>query len=638
MPLLYLLINVSLANTNTGIHFSYNSTSGWEKINKEGAAYINGGILELSNASSASYCGWATYNKPIPLVDNITGMPASFLTQFTVYIKATNTTIRGDGLTFFLSSYPRIELVNPCGGYLGLFTADNKMDSSQNQVVAVEFDTHRNDWDPTTNHVGIDVNNIYSVVVRNLDDTIPGVIYRKAWVNYSADDQTLRVSLSDVQSSQEPSNTFLSYKVNLTQVLPKTVVVGFSASTGYAAEIHQIHSWEFSTTFGSRKNAPLKAKSIPLIVLVFVLCAIGVTLLLGGFGWFLVWRKKSLKKRGDKRDLPTKYRHKELVVATSNFAPKNKLGEGGFGPVYKGYMRNSCDEVAVKLLKQGSNQGSKEFNTEVETLGKQRHPNLVELFGWCDEKGELLLVYKYMPNGSLNSLLYDKHRLLLWPKRYEIAINLADALCYLHTENEHKKIIVHRDIKPDNVLLDSSLNAKLGDFGLARQVGYSLSANTTNAVGTRGYAAPELFQEEGRIKPSTQSDIYSFGVVLLEIACGRRPVDQNLVQFVWEHYGRNKLLEAADERLRGEYNVKEIERMMFVGLWCSHPGASERPTIGLVRSALLFEDCDLPVHPRSKPIYRSSLSGQSFDGSAIAKLFNSNGTSMGRSQEAIGGA
>ena len=204
-----------------------------------------------------------------------------------------------------------------------------------------------------------------------------------------------------------------------------------------------------------------------------------------------------------------------------------------------------------------------------------------------------------MPNGSLNSLLYDQHRLLLWPKRYEIVINLANALCYLHAENEHNKNVVHRDIKPDNVLLDSSLNAKLSDFGLARLVDHGLSANTTNACGSWGYVAPELFNEDGRSKPSTQSDIYSFGVVLLEIACGRRPVDLDLVRFVWEHYGRNELLQAADERLRSEYNAKEIECVMCVGLWCSHPVASERPTIGLARSTLMFENCDLPVLPRS---------------------------------------
>ncbi|XP_078154181.1 L-type lectin-domain containing receptor kinase IX.1-like [Carex rostrata] len=205
---------------------------------------------------------------------------------------------------------------------------------------------------------------------------------------------------------------------------------------------------------------------------------------------------------------------------------------------------------------------------------------------------------------------------------------------YMLRMNTTIKNVVHRDIKPDNVLLDSSLNAKLSDFGLARLVDHGLSANTTNACGSWGYVAPELFNDDGRSKPSTQSDIYSFGVVLLEIACGRRPVDLDLVRFVWEHYGRNELLDAADERLRSEYNAKEIERVMFVGLWCSHPVASERPTIG-ARRTLMFEDCDLPVLPRSKPIYPPLLSGQTFAGSSTTNLSNSTEISMLSSEEVV---
>jgi serine/threonine protein kinase len=632
--LLFLLfLSVSLASATTGIHFSCNSTSGWANINTGGATTLNGGILELTSASPSSSCSWATYGTSIALVDNDTGEPANFLTHFSFIINATSNNT-GDGFTFFLSSYPAFESTNFCGGNLGLPITDDNTDSSQNQVVAVEFDTYINLWDPQYKHVGIDVNNIYSVVVHRLNEIITNGTLATASISYSAANQTLNVSLNYQQDSlPDVHKPILSYKVNLTQVLPKTVTVGFSAATGTASEIHQILSWEFSTTFGSESStsAPLiKAKYRPS-VLVVVLCGIGIVLFLGGFGWFLLWRKKSRRRRGYNCELPKKYSHKELAAATSNFASKNKLGEGGFGPVFKGYMWDSCDEVAVKHLKQGSAQGSKEFKSEVEILSKLTHRNLVELFGWCEESDQLLLVYKYMSNGNLSSLLFDRHRLLLWHKRYEIVLNLVDALCYLHSENGHNKSVVHRDIKPGNVLLDSNLEAKLSDFGLARCVDDGLSANTTNAAGSWGYVAPELFNNDGRSKPSTQSDMYSFGVVLLEITSGRRPVDLDLVQFVWAHYGRNELLKAVDERLRGDFNASEIERVMIVGLWCAHPIASERPTIELARKALMFDDCELPVLPESKPLYPPFLSGQAVAGRLAASELSDNSTKTGTS-------
>lgn len=624
--LLYLLINVSLASSSMGVYFNYNSTTGWKDVKFYGDTTIYNHILQLTGPKDE--CGWATYSTSIPLVDGVTGEPASFLTHFSFFINGSS--LLGYGFAFFLS--PNVWPSSSCSGDLGLFPEHDYTGSSQNQVVAVEFDTHKDAWDPDFYHVGIDVNNIYSVVVHKYSKEVIIANVVHAWVSYSAGEQMLNVSLNFQGDSESPGDPILSYKLNLTQVLPTTVTVGFSAANYYTDynESHQILSWEFNSTFGSNTiPPPQKPKSGPQVYIV-VLCTIAVMVILGGTGLVLVWLKNSLiKKREDRPELPKKYSYKELVVATSNFAEKNKLGEGGFGPVFKGYLRDSCDEVAVKHLKQGSTQGSKEFKSEVEILSNLRHPNLVEFFGWSEENGQLLLVYKYMPNGSLNSPLFDKHRLLLWIKRYEIVLDLTDALCYLQIDNECNKEVVHRDIKPENVLLDSSLHAKLSDFGLARLVDHGLNAKTTSAAGSWGYVAPELFSDDGKSKPSTQSEIYSFGIVLLEIACGRRPIDLDLTRFVWEHYERKELLKAADERLKGEYSAKEIECVLFVGLWCVHPVASDRPDIGLARKALKFQECKLPVLPNYPRLFSERVIGRR----STTELSSTTGTSMWSSEE-----
>ncbi|RWR77340.1 L-type lectin-domain-containing protein [Cinnamomum micranthum f. kanehirae] len=217
---------------------------------------------------------------------------------------------------------------------------------------------------------------------------------------------------------------------------------------------------------------------------------------------------------------PKRFSFKELLLATRNFAEYGKLGEGGFGGVYRGFLGEMNLDVAVKRVLRGSKQGRKEYVSEVKTISRLRHRNLVQLLGWCHERGDLLLVYEFMPNGSLDFHLFNKKRLLGWAVRYKIATGLASALLYLHEEWE--QCVVHRDIKSSNVMLDSNFNAKLGDFGLARLVDHEHGLQTTVIAGTMGYLAPECVTTG---KASKESDVYSFGVVALEIACGRRPVE-----------------------------------------------------------------------------------------------------------------
>ncbi|KAG2630658.1 hypothetical protein PVAP13_3KG541200 [Panicum virgatum] len=283
---------------------------------------------------------------------------------------------------------------------------------------------------------------------------------------------------------------------------------------------------------------------------------------------------------------PKRFRYGELAIATDNFSDEQKLGEGGFGSVYRGFHKEMGIEVAIKRVSKGSKQGRKEYASEVRIISRLRHRNLVQLIGWCHGGGELLLVYELMPNGSLDTHLYSGATgaaLLPWPLRHEIVLGLGSALLYLHQDWE--QCVLHRDIKPSNVMLDASFHAKLGDFGLARLVDHGRRSHTTVLAGTMGYMDPECMTTG---QASAESDVYSFGVVLLEIACGRRPmvarhgedgVVVHLVQWVWEFYGRGAILDAADARLVGEFDVREMETVMVVGLWCAHPDRSLRPSI-----------------------------------------------------------
>ncbi|KAJ1689777.1 hypothetical protein LUZ63_013932 [Rhynchospora breviuscula] len=351
------------------------------------------------------------------------------------------------------------------------------------------------------------------------------------------------------------------------------------------------------------------------VVKVAIVASAAILLLLGTFLYFM-GKKRSIKKNREiemisdaamddefeKGRGPKRFQYNELAAATNDFAENKKLGEGGFGSVYRGILVGEGTLVAIKRVSKASKQGKKEYISEVKIISQLRHRNLVQLIGWCHDLDELLLVYELMHNGSLDSHLYHKESVLAWPLRHQIALGLGSALLYLHSGCQ--KCVVHRDIKPSNVMLDSSFNAKLGDFGLARLINHNSAAQTIPA-GTMGYIAPECVITG---QASTESDVYSFGVVLLEIACGRRPVviqeDENnvvLVKWAWDLYGNNSILHAIDSRLIGKFEVDEAERLLVVGLWCAHPDFTLRPSIRQAVSVLQFE-APLPDLPLKMPV------------------------------------
>ncbi|XP_038975175.1 uncharacterized protein LOC108510788 [Phoenix dactylifera] len=275
-----------------------------------------------------------------------------------------------------------------------------------------------------------------------------------------------------------------------------------------------------------------------------------------------------------------------LTTATNDFSDKHKLGEGGFGPVYRGVLPNG-QEIAVKRLSASSGQGVMEFKNEVVCLAKLQHKNFVRLLGCCIEQEERLLVYEFQHNTSLDKFLFDpmKNRLLDWGRRYKIIEGNARGLLYLHQESQLK--IIHRDLKTNNILLYQYMNPKISDFGLAKLFDEDKTRGTASRIaGTNGYMAPE-YAMHGHF--STKSDVFSFGVLVLEIVIGRRINDfqgsgraPNLLSYAWEHWNKGKALHVMDRSLHDQYDRQEASRCIHMGLLCVQQDQAKRPSMELV--------------------------------------------------------
>ncbi|KAM3683588.1 hypothetical protein ACJW31_12G159600 [Castanea mollissima] len=290
-----------------------------------------------------------------------------------------------------------------------------------------------------------------------------------------------------------------------------------------------------------------------------------------------------------------------IIAATNNFSIANKLGQGGFGPVYKGLLQNGM-EIAVKRLSKCSGQGIEQFKTEVALIAKLQHRNLVRILGCCIHKEEKMLIYEYLPNKSLDSFIFDetKRSCLDWGKRFEIICGIARGILYLHQDSRLR--IIHRDLKASNVLLDNALNPKISDFGMARIVGGDqIEANTNCVVGTYGYMSPE-YAMQGLF--SIKSDIYSFGVLLLEIVAGKKNSTYhhdgpslNLIGHVWDLWREDNSMKIVDPLLDETYPANEISRCIQIGLLCVQEHATDRPTMPTV-VFMLGNDTHLPSPKR----------------------------------------
>ncbi|KAH9715662.1 Receptor-like serine/threonine-protein kinase [Citrus sinensis] len=305
--------------------------------------------------------------------------------------------------------------------------------------------------------------------------------------------------------------------------------------------------------------------------------------------------KRSKKKEVDQLPL---FSFSSVSTATNKFSDANKLGEGGFGPVYKGVLKKG-DEIAVKRLSGRSGQGLREMKNEASVIAKVQHKNLVRLLGCCIDKDEKILIYEYMPNKSLDFFLFDptKRMLLDWVTRVRIIEGIAQGLLYLHQYSRVR--IIHRDLKVSNILLDKDMNPKISDFGMARICGGNeLQANTSRIVGTYGYMSPE-YAIQGIF--SIKSDVFSFGVLLLEIVSGKKTTgfyrtdSLTLLGYAWDLWTSNRTLELIDDPvLEDEYSSKQmLLRYVNIALLCVQESADDRPTMNDVVCMLTNEAATL---------------------------------------------
>uniref|UniRef100_A0A5B6YJU9 Putative Cysteine-rich receptor-like protein kinase 10 n=1 Tax=Davidia involucrata TaxID=16924 RepID=A0A5B6YJU9_DAVIN len=314
-----------------------------------------------------------------------------------------------------------------------------------------------------------------------------------------------------------------------------------------------------------------------------------------------------------------------LVSATKDFHPNHKLGEGGFGPVYRGKLEDGR-EIAVKKLSQSSSQGKKEFMNEAKLLARVQHRNVVNLLGYCAHGAEKLLVYEYVANESLDKLLFKSGRsdALDWKRRYDIIAGISRGLLYLH-EDSHC-VIIHRDIKASNILLDNKWVPKIADFGMARLFPEDQTHVNTRVAGTNGYMAPEYVMH-GHL--SVKADVFSFGVVVLELISGLKNSTfnisleaQSLLEWVWKLYKKGKSLDAMDPTLASSAVPDQVAMCVQIGLLCTQADPQLRPTMRRVVVMLskkpgTLEEPTRPGYPGSRyrrtrrPTGSSSTAGTS---------------------------
>ncbi|GFY87657.1 concanavalin A-like lectin protein kinase family protein [Actinidia rufa] len=475
----------------------------------------------------------------------------SFNTSFIVNLSpVNNNSVTGEGMAFVIA--PDLDLTPGSDGqYLGLtnLTTDG---NDTNHLVAVELDTFKQEFDPDSNHIGLNINSVRSNA--NVSLTPLGIklmsngteaFFYNIWVQYDGNNKSIEVYIAEATQEgpypPRPEKSVLSSHLDLSRVVNQYSYFGFSASTSNATQLNCVLRWNLTVEYFSEKKFPLVKVSVAAGLPTLAVVAAAVVL-----GFILRKRRIIMSNSsilGALKNLPGTPREfvfKDLKKATNKFDERNKLGQGG---------------ESIK--------GQDDFLAELTIINRLRHKHLVRLLGWCYKNGKLLLVYDYMPNGSLDKHLFQEadSKLLIWTLRYKIISWFGRC----------------PPLPPQRVRSEGGF----GDFGLARALDNEKTsyAEAEGVPGTMGYIAPECFHMG---KATQQSDVYAFGAVLLEVVCGLRPGTQIgrfqfLVDWVWALHREGQLLEAVDDRLGEDYVVEEAQRVLLLGLACSHPMASERP-------------------------------------------------------------
>ncbi|KAL9326552.1 hypothetical protein ACSQ67_007197 [Phaseolus vulgaris] len=622
MWLVILLLHLALfATPSLCLDFLFNSFTGITNLTLVKDARVDASVIRMTNDSNQYSYGRAFYPTKVPITkpssNSSSSSITSFSTSFVFSVLPEITTSPGFGLAFVLCN-----TTDPPGAiasqYFGLFT--NATSPTFFPLVAVEFDTGQNPEfnDINDNHIGIDLNNIESTIATpagyyNSTGGFVPVRMRtgqniRAWIDFDGHNLLFNVTVAPIGVSRPLKPTLSHYVPTIGNYVSAEMYVGFSASKTNWIEAQRVLAWSFSDSGPARElnttNLPVfepepSSSSLSGGAIAGIVVGCVVFVVICGCGFYLWWR---IQKGKDEEDdeiedweleyWPHRFSYEELSSATGEFGKEQLLGSGGFGRVYKGTLPNKT-QMAVKCVNHDSKQGLREFMAEISSMGRLQHKNLVQMRGWCRKGNELMLVYDYMPNGSLNRWVFDRpEKLLGWEQRRRILVDVAEGLTYLH--HGWDQVVIHRDIKSSNILLDADMRGRLGDFGLAKLYTHGEVPNTTRVVGTLGYLAPELATVAA---PTSASDVYSFGVVLLEVACGRRPIETSVVEeevvlidWVRELYAKGCAREAADARIGGEYDEGEMEMVLKLGLACCHPDPQRRPTMKEVVALLLGEN------------------------------------------------
>ncbi|RVW37929.1 putative L-type lectin-domain containing receptor kinase VII.2 [Vitis vinifera] len=583
-PLLLLILSIStFFGSASAEDFVFNGFNSSDML-LYGVADIESRVLTLTNQTSFAI-GRALYPSKIPAKSPNSSDVVPFSTSFIFSIAPYEDILPGHGIVFLFAPVTGIEGATS-SQHLGFLNRTNDGNST-NHVFGVKFDVFKNEefGDISDNHVGINVNSLTSMSAHeagywpdngkissgggNSSSEEDEKSFKRlqlnngknyqVWIDYM--DFHINVTMA-VAGKTRPQHPLLSVALNLSDVFLDDMYVGFTAATGRLVEIQRVHRRDHSGSF--------------------LLCSLLLRV-------FMVSDKmeasKSEKEGGNGR-------MGIGVLASQNHSSGNRGGNQWFlggkcdwnwgnGKVYKGVLEGGA-EIAVKRISHENDQGMREFVAEISSLGRLKHRCLVSLRGWCKrENGSFMLVYDYMENGSLDKRVFEceESKLLSFKDRIRVLKDVASGVLYLHEGWESK--VLHRDIKASNVLLDRDMNGRLGDFGLARMHGHDKVGSTTRVVGTVGYLAPEVIRT-GRA--SAQTDVFGFGVLILEVLCGRRPMEegkQHLIDWVWELMMKGELVLALDERLRsrGELDEEEVEKVLHLGLLCTYPDPSARPTM-----------------------------------------------------------
>ncbi|KAI3941225.1 hypothetical protein MKX01_029799 [Papaver californicum] len=558
LQILVFLILLTTSSSINALDFLFNSfnTSDLTLIQD---AKVDSSVIRLTNDTNQFSIVRAFYPLPIPIKTNSNNNTqiSSFSTSFVFSILPQITSSPGFGLAFVLSTS-----TSPPGAisgqYFGIFS--NSTVPTVSPLLAIEFDTGRNPEfnDLDENHVGIDLNNVESAKTQtagyynssNGDEFVPVNMRNgqniRVWIEFDGTRFEINVTIAPVGVSK-PSKPLLAYRDSvIADYVSDQMFIGFSASEVTWIEPQRILAWSFSDTGSiardinvtglpvflpdSSSSSSISAGAIAGIVIGSFLCiSLNGKFHSGG-------EEDNEIEEWELEYWPHRFSYEELYESTKGFSRDELLGFGGFGKVYKGTQQNGT-EVAVKCVSHDSKQGLREFMAEISSMGRLQHKNLVHIKGWCRKGSELMLVYDYLPNGILN-----------WIGRQQVMIDVAEGLHYLHYGWD--QVVLHRDIKSSNILLDTEMRGRLGDFGLAKLYQHGQVPGTTRVVGTLGYLAPEL-----------------------------------------------ALSKCVDVRIAGEYRSDEIERVLKLGLACCHPVPRQRPTMKEVVAVLLGESSSSVAQP-----------------------------------------